>query len=55
MCNGPPAELHTSRVLDTRPAPDYTLLLSAVDQLQKYAQGTADVKTENRRVYDGEK
>ena len=55
LCNGPAAELYDCRILDTRHAADYTLLLHAIDQLQQYAQGTADVKIEDRRVCDGEK
>ena len=57
MCNWPTAELAASRILDTRPIPDYTQLMIAAAALRKYipSQGTADVEVENRRLHDGEK
>lgn len=56
-CNGPTSELAESRLLDTRPVANYTLLLHALKRLDQYytPQGAADAEIKNCRVHDGKK
>lgn len=55
MPNGPVAETYNCTIIDTRPKPDYNLLLNAISQLQQYSAGQrTNAEIKNRRIHNGE-